>query len=56
VNPDGNGHAVVTHQPGNLVQQFDTVLTDDGNEFNFNVANSGIPNVFVVVQGEGKKQ
>jgi hypothetical protein len=56
VNPDGTGTAVVTFQPGNLVQQFDTVLTDDGNEFNFNVTNSGIPNVFAVIQGEGKKQ
>jgi hypothetical protein len=33
VNPDGTGNAVVTFQPGNLVQRFDTVLTDDGNEF-----------------------
>jgi len=56
VNPDGTGHAVVTHQPGNLVQEFDTVLTDDGREFNFNATKSGIPNVFVVVQGEGEKQ
>jgi hypothetical protein len=56
VKPDGTGHAVVTHQPGNLVQQFDIVLTDDGNEFNFNVTSHGIPNVFVVIQGEGKKQ
>jgi len=56
VNPDGTGHAVVTFQPENLVQTFDTVLTDDGNQFNFNITNSGIPNIFAVVQGEGRKQ
>jgi hypothetical protein len=60
VNPDGTGHAVLTivstAQPGPLVQQFDTVLTDDGNEFNFNITNSGMPGIFAVVQGEGKKQ
>jgi hypothetical protein len=56
VNPDGTGHAVVTHQPGNLVQEFDIVLTGDGRQFNFNATKSGIPGIFVVVQGEGQKQ
>ena len=45
-----------TSTAGNATITTDTVLTDDGNEFNFNVTNSGIPNVFVVAEGEGKKQ
>lgn len=58
VNSDGTGQAVVTFtgKLGTLVQTFDTVLTDDGNEFNFNITNSGMPNILAVVQGEGKKQ
>ena len=59
VNPDGTGHAVLTVQFAPnvvIVQEFDTVLTDDGNEFYFNLTKAGIPDVFAVVQGEGKKQ
>jgi hypothetical protein len=56
INPNGTGHAVVTHNPGNLVQGFDVVLTDEGRKFVFNATASGIPNVFVIAQGDGEKQ
>ena len=56
VNPDGTGNAVLNIQPANIVQEFDTVLTDDGNAFYFNITKSGMPNIFAVVQGEGEKQ
>jgi hypothetical protein len=56
VNPDGTGNAVLTILPANIVQKFDTVLTDDGNEFNFNITDSGMTGIIAIVQGEGKKQ
>jgi hypothetical protein len=56
VNPDGTGHAKLTFQPNNIHQEFDTVLTDGGREFNFNATVSGIAGVNAVVQGEGKRQ
>jgi hypothetical protein len=56
VNPDGTGNAVLNIQPANIVQEFDTVLTDDGNAFYFNITKSGMPKIFAVVQGEGEKQ
>ena len=56
VNPDGTGNVVLTFQPANIVQKFDTVLTDDGSEFNFNITDSGMPGIIAIAQGEGMKQ
>lgn len=56
VNPDGTGNAVLTFLPASIVQKFDTVLTDDGNVFNFNITDSGMPGIIAIAQGEGQKQ